>query len=502
MKFIELSGTKRGQSVLDALQENGISIPAECGGTGNCGKCKIRIINGNSEPSAVERKAFSDSEIAGGWRLACEVKSEDGMRLEYPCAEEIISCSKEISGMADAGKNTAFRGGETGNTRRPAMALDVGTTTIAAALLDTATGKVLSTETAMNHQRGLGGADVMSRIKAANEGKLLKLKEAVWEDITQLAIRLGAGGDELPVREDIPVIISANTTMQHIMRGLPCGTLGIAPYIPVDLSAHRDGGMLYLPGKSAFVGADIVSGLFATGLYKSDKTVLFVDLGTNGEMAIGNSDRILVASTAAGPAFEGGNIKCGCPGIDGAISRVKIFGDKIDFETIGDREPIGICGSGVIDIMYELLRAGYVDESGCFDETHFEMGFVLCKDMVFTQEDIREIQLAKAAVCAGIETLTAEFGTDFDHIDRLYLAGGFGQKINLESACGIGIIPTELQRKTVAVGNTSLAGAVKVGINPEKLSELEKIVSMSEEVILADSMEFGERYIERMNFGE
>ena len=419
--------------------------------------------------------------------------------------------SEKFPGGSFKGEAERASGSERiGETDELAMAVDVGTTTIAAVLVERGTGRVLRSASTINRQRAFG-ADVMSRIKAAVEGRAKEQRCMVWEDVYSLERKLLRVGDKEGIcreagdvcckydlinqenagvyegRHGISLVISANTTMQHIMRGLPCKTLGVAPYIPVDISFCREGNLVYLPGISTFVGADIVSGLYACGVHKSEKTVLFVDLGTNGEMAIGNSERILVASASAGPAFEGGNISCGCPGIEGAISELEIEGDKVSFQTIGDRPPVGLCGSGVTDLMYELLKAGIVDETGCLKSEYFDKGYEICDGIVFTQQDVRELQLAKAAVRAGIETLITEYGTDLDHIDRVYLAGGFGQGINLEKACGIGIIPGQLLEKTTAV-------------EPDSIRILEHIVSISGEVVLADSVEFQELYIERMNF--
>ena len=232
---------------------------------------------------------------------------------------------------------------------------------------------------------------------------------------------------------------------------------------------------------------------------------MLIDLGTNGEMAIGNRERILVTSTAAGPAFEGGNISCGMGSVPGAICQVQISGTEVSCGTIGDRPPVGLCGTGVIETACELLKAELIDETGMLDEDYFDDGFVLAKtpsgeEISFTQKDVREIQLAKAAVRAGLETLMLRYGVTYDDIDTLYLAGGFGFHLNLEKAAAIGLIPEELLDRAKAVGNSSLGGAAVWLTEPGAAERMERIIAVSEEIPLASDKDFNQFYMDSMFF--
>lgn len=251
------------------------------------------------------------------------------------------------------------------------------------------------------------------------------------------------------------------------------------------------------------MGADIVSGIIACGLHRSDKICILVDAGTNGEMAIGNKDRILVASTAAGPAFEGGNIRCGVAGIPGAIASITIGEDergKMSFETIGNEKPIGICGSGVIELTYELLKNGLIDETGLLNEAYFDSGYPLTEDIVFTVKDVREVQLAKSAIRTGIEILIHEYGVGYEEIDRLYLAGGFGKHMSLEKSIGIGLLPEELAGRITAVGNTSLSGAILFATEEEVRADFVKVAENAKEISLTENRLFPDLYMKHMYF--
>lgn len=474
------------QTVLEILRGEGIFLPADCGGRGTCGKCRVRFLEGAPAPTEEEQKKLTAEQLQDGVRLACRSCPEGAFTVEYELAEEEIAVETIASGAGKA-ENTPVSAG------KKKVAIDIGTTTIAAALVDAGSGQVLDTVTCVNHQRAFG-ADVISRIQASNDGKKEELQQLVCTDLRNLITDLG----EDP--ETIPVVIAGNTTMQHLLLGLSCETLGVAPFTPVDISLHEVKNQLLLPGISTYVGADIVAGIVATGMDQNEEVCLLIDMGTNGEMAIGNKDKIMVASTAAGPAFEGGNISCGVAGIPGAISRVTITGGTAQCETIGGKEPVGLCGTGVLEVMYELLKEEIVDETGLMDDEYVDDGFPLAGDIVFTDRDIREVQLAKSAIRAGAETLIKEFGVTYDGISKLYLAGGFGQKIDLEKAAGIGILPPELIDRTEAAGNTSLQGAVMAAQDDSVRERYLRAVAVSEEVSLSESTLFNDLYVQHMFF--
>lgn len=478
---ITLDTKQHNENLLDLLRYQGGYIPAYCGGKGICGKCKVRFMKNAPEPTENEKTFFSKEELENGWRLACESEVNGKIELELSLYDEE---SMEVE--------TGFYGS---SVQQYDVAVDIGTTTIEASKIDKNTKKVTNTVTSVNNQR-MFGADVISRIEAANNGRGEQLQGLILNDIEKLLHKLEIS------KEDTKVIISGNTTMEHLLQGYSCKMLGIAPYEPVDISLHEYENMTILPGISTFVGADIVSGIIATGMNQSDSISILVDVGTNGEMAIGNKDRILVASTAAGPAFEGGNIAHGMAGIKGAIDTVTIDDGEASITIIGGGKPIGICGSGVLEVTYELLKNELIDETGLLEDEYFDAGFPLSTDVTFTGKDIREVQLAKSAIRTGIEILIKEYGITYKEIDKLYLAGGFGQHINIKKAVGIGLLPEGLKEKVVAVGNTSLAGAVLYATNSSLGVQFEAVAKTAKEISLAENRAFNDLYMEYMFFPE
>ena len=483
-------------SILEQLQKQDVFIPADCGGIGRCGKCRVCFLSGAPEATEDDKKIFSETQLAEGWRLACKAYLTGKFEIVWEQGEDEM----EVATGFDGGSQETDKRGQQSvpdgavGTEEKIIAVDIGTTTLAVSLVDPASQTVLATKTSVNHQRAWG-ADVISRIQASVDGKKDDLQKSIKDDLAELIRALG----EDP--ETVFTIISGNTTMEHLLLGLPCDTLGVAPYTPVDISLHQEDNMLILPGVSTYVGADIVSGIVACGMDTSEEICMLIDLGTNGEMAIGNKERILVASTAAGPAFEGGNISCGVAGIPGAVSAVEIDADgKASYQTIGGKDPIGLCGTGVLEVMYELLKAEIVDETGLMDDEYVDDGFPIAENVMFSDQDIREVQLAKSAIRAGAETLMQEFGVGYDEVAHLYLAGGFGQKINLKKAAGIGLLPEELIDRTKAVGNSSLAGAVIVAKDEQIAEWFAHVANMAEEVSLTGNPTFSELYMEYMFF--
>lgn len=496
-EWIGLDAGCEGKSVMEALQAQGVYLAGNCGSNGTCGKCRVHFLGDAPAPSEADRKLLSPNALARGERLACKAQAAAGMRLEVAAPDE-SAMKVESSFSLPQQPRAEIRPGGThsgaDSSGQIVAAVDIGTTTIAMSAVDAGTGQVLRTVTGVNHQRAWG-ADVISRMEASNQGKGEELRQSILCDLDALREKLG-----LPA--DVKMLISGNTTMEHLLQGLPCRTLGVAPYTPVDISLHEYKNMTILPGISTFVGADIVSGIVACGMDESEEICLLVDLGTNGEMAIGNRERILSASTAAGPAFEGGNISCGTAGIPGAVCSVEIEEKKAHVQTIGGRPAAGICGTGVLEVVYELLKEELIDETGLLEDDYFDDGFPLADGLVFTGKDVREVQLAKSAVRAGMEVLIEAYGTDYDHIGKLYLAGGFGQKINLQKAVGIGLLPGELLDRMYTVGNSSLAGAVMAAHDPAILERMAKTAERSEEASLAESPLFSDLYMDHMFFPE
>lgn len=504
-------------SLLELLREAEIYISAACGGQGKCGKCAVRMLSGATEATEADRRFSDEQEISEGWRLACLSYPREDCRIQIVSDDEsefeVVSEHEEVRPEAET------------MTGECAIAIDIGTTTLAIQLVERMGGRILHTVTGINHQRAYG-ADVISRIQASNEGKGAELTGSIRQDLYQGIGRLLAEYSVEP--EQIrAVAIAGNTTMGHLLMGYSCETLGVYPFTPVEIGTVKSSftelfavclkeetdvrmrsiqaEVTLLPGISTYVGADIAAGLLSCGFDRREEPCILIDLGTNGEMAIGNKDRILVTSTAAGPAFEGGNISCGMGSVPGAICKVKIRGGEPEVTTIGDKPPIGLCGTGVIETVCELLEQELIDETGMLEEDYFDDGFELARTaegepIVFTQKDVREIQLAKSAVRAGVETLMLRYGATVDDICHVYLAGGFGYKIDLAKTIGIGMLPEAFAGKTTAVGNSSLGGAVEYLSQAGARERLLEIVERSTEIELSTDKDFNRFYTDYMFF--
>jgi uncharacterized 2Fe-2S/4Fe-4S cluster protein (DUF4445 family) len=387
-----------------------------------------------------------------------------------------------------------IRGLEAGNTSEKmyGIAFDIGTTTIAGFLLDLYTGEELSVASTLNPQTQFG-ADVISRIAHVNENPdgLADLHRVVTQAINSL---IGEAAAKAGItRNDIyAVSVVGNTCMHHLFLGINPRDVALAPYVPVisekmevdpellQLEINPAGKVLVLPNIAGFVGADTIGVLLATELDESEEIKLIVDIGTNGEMALGNKDRILACSTAAGPAFEGAQITCGMRGASGAIDHIT-FGEELKYTVIDDVDPIGICGSALLDAVAGLVETGLIDERGRFMKpekiTHpigkklkdriieyagapaFLLAEANGRQIVVTQKDIRELQLAKGAMAAGIRILMKNYGIETSEVKEVQLAGAFGNYLNPHSACVIGLIPAELEDRITMVGNAAGSGA-------------------------------------------
>jgi uncharacterized 2Fe-2S/4Fe-4S cluster protein (DUF4445 family) len=391
-----------------------------------------------------------------------------------------------------------------------AAAIDIGTTTLVMALLDLGTGKIAGRFSAVNRQREFGG-DVISRIQRANSGDLPVLSKSIRE---QIAGGIAALCNEASVEAgDIrKIAITGNTTMLHLLLGLSCRTLGQAPFTPVtldmislqyreifegDLSCE----IRILPGISTYVGADITAGLLFAGIYAGTETAVFMDIGTNGEMALAYNGKILCTATAAGPAFEGGNIRWGTGSVPGAISQVWFRNGAFEYTTIGGKPPEGICGSGVVDIVYQGLKNNIILSNGRFNKEFLPASEIFLaktgdnRDIVFCQKDVRELQLGKSAIRSGLDALLNHAGLGYGDIKTLYIAGGFGFNLNPESGAGIGLIPETLRPKVSLIGNSALGGTIKYLLNPDYEKTLVQIAGQSEEFSLPADKYFNKNFI-------
>lgn len=315
----------------------------------------------------------------------------------------------------------------------------------------------------------------------------------------------------------VRVSVTGNTTMLHILRGYPCEGLGQLPFTPYTVvseclgikdvfpNINAQAEVLIGPGISAFVGNDIVSGLQAVGMGNDRGKRMFIDFGTNGEMAIRKGELLLTASTAAGPALEGGNILWGTGSIPGAVCGADFQEDRLFVRTILGKKPIGICGSGVIELAAELTRKGVIDETGLLAEEWFADGYPVVRradgrKIVLTQKDIREIQLAKAAIRAGIHALLEAAQMNPGDVEEVCLAGGFGHGLNIAKAIFIGMFPQIFEKKVKTVGNSALEGAENLALNPDRLLNQEAIAGAAKNLELSSDPIFGEMYMNAMMF--
>jgi len=523
---------EKGASLYSLLLSEGIGLAAVCGGKGRCGKCGVRLLSGRLDITAADRAVFSEEELENGCRLACRASLNDDITIELIYSgEEILAdpdgmpvnngINADSDGMPEDNEKTAVPEIVFGKAGY-GIAIDIGTTTLALALVDINQGNVLCCRTSENPQRAYG-TDVISRIDAAAKGTGSELKKLISSKLYTEIIGL-INDNKSEYSEIKRIAIAGNTAMLHILRGYDTSALGSYPFTPVNIN-HEElllGTLLseeelpddlkripvtILPGISAFVGADIVSGLFSLCFQEREKPCLFLDLGTNGEMAVGTESKLLVTSVAAGPAFEGGNIKWGTGSIKGAISKVSIRDGKPGIETVGGLlPPIGICGTGVIETTAELLGNGIIDETGLLSDLFFDSGYPLSKNasgepIVFTQDDIREVQLAKSAVRAGLEILLERYGAGYNDIDRLYISGGFGHSLDTSKAAEIGMIPDGLMGKCEAKGNTSLSGLIFFLRDPKKgRTAFERIKKISKELYLSSDEKFNRLFLEYMSF--
>jgi uncharacterized 2Fe-2S/4Fe-4S cluster protein (DUF4445 family) len=541
---------REGESLLEALLRNKLPYRADCGGRGTCGKCRVKLLEGKLKITAWDKALFGEEELKEGYRLSCKAYPEEDCLIELLSAydgqgyeivtdmagmahreESLSSQAKEqpvkvkelqahVNEQLTQAKNQQAYAEEQQTQAKEqnikikelrkhaiSIAIDLGTTTLVFALVDHG-GRVIRTYSSLNPQRAYG-ADVISRIKASTEGRKEILRDLIRAELEQ-GIKEVIRIEGIRKEEIRQIMLAGNTSMIHLLMGYDCSTLGVYPFNPVNLdrieteakdllSEAYEMPFIILPGISAFVGGDILAGLLACGFDRSEELCLFVDLGTNGEMALGNHNRILVSSTAAGPAFEGGNLSCGVGSIPGAISHVAIKEGVCSYETIGGKTPVGICGTGVIELVSELLRNGFMDESGLLADPYFEEGFEIA-GMRFLQKDIRELQMAKAAVRTGIEILIRKYGVSCGDIHKVYLAGGFGYKLNVAKAVHIGLFPPELKDRIEAVGNSCLAGIIRCLTKEADLGDMEKVRSVSQELHLSNEPDFYESYIGAMSF--
>lgn len=445
-----------GTVLSDALNRSGKSVDHPCGGKGICKKCLVTV-NGKEE-------------------LSCQyiIKSDVSVTIK------------------NDGKIYSETGAEETNviTDNLCFALDIGTTTLALALVSLDEGKTIKVITRTNPQRAFG-ADVMTRIDYCCKNGVEELQKTLIAEINSMV-------SEFDLHNIEKFYVSGNATMLHLFFGIDCSAMGIAPYSPVFLESKTQKaenlGMIgvetveSLPSIAAFVGADLVAGLNFVGMPENGKHNLLVDLGTNAEIVLFSEKSALCTAAAAGPCFEGANISCGMSATDGAV--YSYSANRI--KTISDAPAKGICGTGLVDIIAYILDKKIVDETG-----YMEADFEVADGVYINQADIRQYQLAKSAVCSAVLTLLQMKNLSFEDVEKMYISGGFSAKINIENAAKTGLLPKELKNKCIAINNSSLLGTVKYAC--EK-NDLAVYVDNSTYVDLSANPIFSDLFIENMMF--
>lgn len=474
-------------TIMSTLIKNKLIDGSFCGGRGDCGRCRVQFLEGVTLPTSLERSIMTAEELRKGYRLACMARSKDNCVIRLALMEEkkiavitdMMHVTQENDPLGQQKTDSANRKAPVSNTGvfdmdETMIAVDLGTTTIAMQLMEIGTGHIIDTYCEMNPQR-VYGSDVLSRIQASCEGKREVLQQLVIGVLERGVVRFRGRVHSIRC-----MCIAGNTTMEHLLMGYDVLSLGKSPFVPVEIGLQEyrsekwEFPVWVTPGITAFVGGDIVSGLYALNMLPGNtvtKVRMLIDLGTNGEMAITDGIEMTVTATAAGPAFEGGA---------GA----------------------GIIGSDMIANAATLLRRGILDETGLLEEPYFTEGIIVGEPPVrMDNKDIRDLQMAKAAVRAGVEILWKKMGCP--EIDQIYLAGGFGCYLDVEAAFQIGLLPEWMRGKVSAAGNTSLAGAYHIGCDllQGRISKesLEQRLSSVTSINLAGQKAFEGLYIQYMD---
>ncbi len=478
----------KGTPLIDILYQYGIEFP--CGGKGTCGRCRITVRNGRLKTDQQHDIFARKLNLPENVKLACMCSVDEPVELEIGQFETII--------LADNSEFDFFPREGLG------IAIDLGTTTIVGQLLNLSDGKVINVISMLNSQSRYG-ADIMSRIDfAVNRAGQEILHKTVKEGISNLVSKLVRG-----VSTDLrQIAIVGNSVMQHTFCNFDLTPLSAYPFesckhefvefAPEQLGLDRltDCNIAFYPSIGSFVGSDILAGIMSTSMHQQEEINLLIDLGTNGEICMGNRERILCASTAAGPAFEGTNITRGMTASTGAISSVYMENNNLLYHTIGNEKARGICGSGIIDAIGLFLQQEWIDSTGQIAGKDDKI--VLGEDVFLTQKDIYEFQLAKAAIASGVEMLAAQLEIEKPEINNIYIAGAFGNFINLENAINLGLLEFPVEKIT-RFGNTALIGAKMALFQEQK--EWKEIVQITKHLSLESFHEFQDVFVSKMFFG-
>lgn len=579
--------TEVGDKLYKILLDNDEFIDGPCGGRGTCGRCKIKYISGQI-PSITEdeKKLLSEEELNAGMRLACLVKPTSDIEIDIIDQEKnhkvltegfipkfninpaiwkkIINIDKPTLGIATTyeelfakvldikeldlsvlkglkmqlGKFTAVYnenkliGLEYGDTTDEiyGIAVDIGTTTVVASLIDLKTGEEIASEAEINAQKNFG-QDVLTRITYVvehGEQGTLELQKSIVNSLNKMVNRI-CEKKNINKNRIYEMSIAANSTMIHMLLGVEAISLGRSPYAQIFSSAKniiasdifldsmsRFARVSTLPSISSYIGADIVAGTFVADLHNTDRKILFIDIGTNGEIVLSDKGRLVSCSCAAGPALEGMNISKGMRASDGAIEEIKINEDEITFEVIGGINPIGLCGSGILAAIREMISCGLINERGnivkpeLLDSDDFRHKYIIVENkkrfikitdnIRITQGDIRQVQLAKSAILSGFIALVKHVGIELADLDEVIVAGQFGSHLPVESLVGTGILPKGVKDKIRYIGNSSKTGAYLYLMSLDSRKEMNSLSKKMEYMELSVSEGYEKLFIKSSRF--
>ncbi len=579
------------KNLLQLLLENDIFVDNPCNGNGTCGKCKVRVLEGNLPPlSKGERKLLKEDEINAGIRLSCLVVPEEDIKVEIlqkerkhkilttgyvpefefnpalckkifeikmPTLEnqspfedslcEALGTKKvnwkllrdyessygTVTGVFNDSELIALEAEDTTEFLY-GVAIDIGTTTVVATLIDMNNGEELATASRINPQKKFG-LDVLTRITYElehPEGSKEELQKTIVEAINEMVEELCSEG-KVKKENIYEISIAANCTMMHFLLGVDATSIGKSPYAPVftkaknisasdlGIKAAKCARVYCLPSVSSYIGADIVAGAYVCELHKAEENILFIDIGTNGEIVLSNGGKLLSCSCAAGPALEGMNISSGMRAAEGAVEDIVITEKGVDLKVIGEEDPIGICGSGILAAVKELLRTGIVKNNGAFikkeqleeSDYRYEMiqlngnkrEFLLKstpEQLLITQGDVRQVQLAKGALLSGFYALLKQAKIDMSELDKVMIAGQFGAHLPADSLVGTGILPEEVKNKLVYVGNSSKTGAYMALMSVKVKKEIDELASEMEYMELGASEGYEKLFSQCLLFGD
>ena len=518
-------GIEENETLLDAIRKvDQLRFEAPCNGRGTCGKCRVRALSGSfSDLSASEIGRLPQKEREEGTRLACctTVTGEEAVIELFEKKEKAVVLAdaayhRSVKVPLFSGINDAPYG----------IAVDIGTTTVAAVLLDLRTGDTLARTSAINPQTEVGG-DVLSRIAytIGNAPGLKKCQTLIVEALNRMTRDMLCETGLAP-SEIRAYTVAANCTMLHLLLGVDPESLSRAPFTPVfvegqERMAHEIGllpentsALLYcLPSVSAYIGADIVAGIYMSKIDRTDKNIMFIDIGTNGEIVLSRGGQLYACSCAAGPAMEGMNIVCGMRAAEGAVETVSAKDGRVAIGVIGGTEPVGLCGSGVLESVSMLLSTDSINPSGrltpkkttipeAYYEEGKEKGYYLDRahGIRFTQGDVRQIQLAKGAILSGFCALMERSGLTFEDLDEVMIAGQFGAHLKAETLADIGILPGETRNKVTYIGNTSLGGAISVMLDDRLTAKYESIRSRVDYMELGTYKGYNDLFVKCLSF--